>query len=48
MTTNTFWEPDLVLLDPDDEWIETVRASSPMLPAARRWQLGLTRKVKQP
>lgn len=34
-----FLEPDLVLLDPDREWIETVRASLPMLPAARRARL---------
>ncbi|MHB1090858.1 MAG: Asp-tRNA(Asn)/Glu-tRNA(Gln) amidotransferase subunit GatB, partial [Ilumatobacteraceae bacterium] len=34
-----FLEPDLVLLDPDQEWIESVRASLPMLPAARRERL---------
>jgi aspartyl-tRNA(Asn)/glutamyl-tRNA(Gln) amidotransferase subunit B len=34
-----FLEPDLVLLDPDQEWIESIRASLPMLPAARRTQL---------
>jgi aspartyl-tRNA(Asn)/glutamyl-tRNA(Gln) amidotransferase subunit B len=34
-----FLEPDLVLLDPDQEWIESIRASLPMLPAARRAQL---------
>ncbi|MEJ7720654.1 MAG: sigma factor [Ilumatobacteraceae bacterium] len=31
-----FLEPDLVVLDPDEEWIERVRASLPVLPAARR------------
>jgi aspartyl-tRNA(Asn)/glutamyl-tRNA(Gln) amidotransferase subunit B len=34
-----FLEPDLVLLDPGTEWIEQIRASLPMLPAARRAQL---------
>lgn len=34
-----FLEPDLVLLDPAREWIENVRASLPMLPAARRERL---------
>jgi aspartyl-tRNA(Asn)/glutamyl-tRNA(Gln) amidotransferase subunit B len=34
-----FLEPDLVVLDPSDEWIEEVRASLPMLPAARRRRL---------
>lgn len=34
-----FLEPDLVLLDPDREWIESVRASLPMLPLARRERL---------
>jgi len=34
-----FLEPDLVLLDPDQEWIESVRQSLPMLPAARRDRL---------
>lgn len=34
-----FLEPDLVLLDPDQEWIESVRASLPMLPAVRRGRL---------
>jgi aspartyl-tRNA(Asn)/glutamyl-tRNA(Gln) amidotransferase subunit B len=34
-----FLEPDLVLLDPDQAWIESIRASLPMLPAARRAQL---------
>ena len=34
-----FLEPDLVVLDPDAEWIEEVRASLPMLPAARRKRL---------
>ena len=28
--------PDLVLLDPDTEWVEAIRASLPALPAARR------------
>lgn len=37
-----FLEPDLVLLDPDQEWIESVRASLPMLPAARRGRLAQT------
>jgi aspartyl-tRNA(Asn)/glutamyl-tRNA(Gln) amidotransferase subunit B len=31
-----FLEPDLVLLDPDREWVESIRASLPALPAARR------------
>jgi aspartyl-tRNA(Asn)/glutamyl-tRNA(Gln) amidotransferase subunit B len=31
-----FLEPDLVVVDPDAEWIERVRASLPLLPAARR------------
>ena len=31
-----FLEPDLVLLDPEREWVESIRASLPMLPAARR------------
>ena len=31
-----FQEPDLVVVDPDPEWIERVRASLPVLPAARR------------
>jgi aspartyl-tRNA(Asn)/glutamyl-tRNA(Gln) amidotransferase subunit B len=34
-----FLEPDLVVLDPSDEWIEEVRASLPMLPVARRQRL---------
>ncbi len=34
-----FLEPDLVVLDPDAEWIDEVRASLPMLPAARRMRL---------
>ncbi|MEO5974148.1 MAG: Asp-tRNA(Asn)/Glu-tRNA(Gln) amidotransferase subunit GatB, partial [Ilumatobacteraceae bacterium] len=34
-----FLEPDLVLLDPDQEWIDSVRKSLPMLPAARRDRL---------
>jgi aspartyl-tRNA(Asn)/glutamyl-tRNA(Gln) amidotransferase subunit B len=34
-----FLEPDLVLLDPEPEWIERVRSSLPPLPAARRAQL---------
>jgi aspartyl-tRNA(Asn)/glutamyl-tRNA(Gln) amidotransferase subunit B len=36
-----FLEPDLVLLDPGTEWIEQIRASLPMLPAARRAQLAM-------
>ena len=31
-----FQEPDLVVVDPDAEWIERVRTSLPVLPAARR------------
>ncbi len=31
-----FLEPDLVLLDPETEWVESIRASLPPLPAARR------------
>ncbi len=34
-----FQEPDLVVVDPDPEWIERVRASLPVLPAARRAHL---------
>lgn len=34
-----FLEPDLVVLDPDPAWIERVRSSLPMLPAARRARL---------
>ncbi len=34
-----FLEPDLVPLEPEAEWIEQVRASLPMLPAARRARL---------
>ncbi len=34
-----FQEPDLVVVDPDCEWIERVRASLPELPAARRARL---------
>ncbi len=34
-----FLEPDLVPLVPSDEWIQRVRASLPMLPAARRARL---------
>ena len=34
-----FQEPDLVVVDPDAEWIERVRTSLPVLPAARREQL---------
>ena len=31
-----FLEPDLVVVDPDPEWIEEIRAALPVLPAARR------------
>ena len=34
-----FQEPDLVVVDPDPEWIERVRYSLPVLPAARRIRL---------
>ncbi|HYN34689.1 MAG TPA: Asp-tRNA(Asn)/Glu-tRNA(Gln) amidotransferase subunit GatB [Ilumatobacteraceae bacterium] len=34
-----FQEPDLVVVDPDPEWIERVRFSLPVLPAQRRIQL---------
>ncbi len=34
-----FPEPDLVPLDPDEAWIERVRAALPILPAARRHRL---------
>jgi aspartyl-tRNA(Asn)/glutamyl-tRNA(Gln) amidotransferase subunit B len=34
-----FLEPDLVPLVPDDEWIETIRAALPLLPAERRARL---------
>jgi aspartyl-tRNA(Asn)/glutamyl-tRNA(Gln) amidotransferase subunit B len=36
-----FLEPDLVLLDPDREWVEQIRAALPVLPAARRAALAL-------
>ena len=34
-----FLEPDLVPLDPSQEWIDAIRAALPMLPAARRARL---------
>ncbi|MEM1332598.1 MAG: Asp-tRNA(Asn)/Glu-tRNA(Gln) amidotransferase subunit GatB [Actinomycetota bacterium] len=34
-----FLEPDLVVVDPDPEWIERVRASLPVLPGERRRRL---------
>ncbi len=34
-----FREPDLVVVDPDPEWIERVRAGLPILPAQRRARL---------
>jgi aspartyl-tRNA(Asn)/glutamyl-tRNA(Gln) amidotransferase subunit B len=34
-----FLEPDLVVVDPGEEWIEQVRAALPPLPAARRARL---------
>ena len=34
-----FLEPDLVMLAPDAEWVERVRAALPVLPAARRANL---------
>jgi aspartyl-tRNA(Asn)/glutamyl-tRNA(Gln) amidotransferase subunit B len=34
-----FLEPDLVPLEPSDEWIDAVRAALPMLPGARRSRL---------
>lgn len=37
-----FPEPDLVELDPGEEWIERVRAALPMLPAQRRHRLAET------
>jgi aspartyl-tRNA(Asn)/glutamyl-tRNA(Gln) amidotransferase subunit B len=37
-----FQEPDLVVVDPDPEWIERVRANLPMLPAQRRARLAAT------
>jgi aspartyl-tRNA(Asn)/glutamyl-tRNA(Gln) amidotransferase subunit B len=37
-----FLEPDLVPLDPDPAWIESVRASLPLLPAERRRRLAET------
>ena len=36
-----FLEPDLVMLAPDAEWIERVRAALPVLPAARRTNLAV-------
>jgi aspartyl-tRNA(Asn)/glutamyl-tRNA(Gln) amidotransferase subunit B len=41
-----FQEPDLVVVDPDPEWIERVRYSLPVLPAARR--IGLADATGQP
>lgn len=40
-----FLEPDLVVLDPSQEWIDAVRAALPMLPAARRARLALATGV---
>ena len=34
-----FLEPDLVVVDPDPEWIERIRVSLPVLPAQRRTAL---------
>ena len=34
-----FQEPDLVVVDPDAEWIERVRSALPVLPAERRTRL---------
>jgi aspartyl-tRNA(Asn)/glutamyl-tRNA(Gln) amidotransferase subunit B len=34
-----FQDPDLVVVDPDPEWIERVRAALPVLPAQRRSRL---------
>jgi len=34
-----FLEPDLVPLDPDPSWVESIRSSLPMLPAERRRRL---------
>lgn len=36
-----FLEPDLVMLAPDAQWVERVRAALPMLPAARRTNLAV-------
>ena len=36
-----FLEPDLVMLAPDAEWVERVRAALPLLPAARRTNLAV-------
>jgi len=36
-----FLEPDLVMLAPDAEWVERVRAALPVLPAARRINLAI-------
>ena len=36
-----FLEPDLVMLAPDAEWVERVRAAVPVLPAARRTNLAV-------
>ena len=41
-----FPEPDLVPVDPGDEWIDAVRAALPVLPAARRAQLAAAAGVK--
>ena len=40
-----FLEPDLVVLDPSQEWIDSVRAALPMLPAARRARLATATDV---
>jgi aspartyl-tRNA(Asn)/glutamyl-tRNA(Gln) amidotransferase subunit B len=36
-----FLEPDLVMLAPDADWVERVRAALPVLPAARRTNLAV-------
>ncbi|MDP4691595.1 MAG: Asp-tRNA(Asn)/Glu-tRNA(Gln) amidotransferase subunit GatB [Ilumatobacteraceae bacterium] len=42
-----FLEPDLVMLAPDAEWVERVRAALPVLPAARRTNLAVLTGVDE-
>jgi aspartyl-tRNA(Asn)/glutamyl-tRNA(Gln) amidotransferase subunit B len=40
-----FLEPDLVVLDPSAEWIDSIRAAMPVLPAERRVRLAVAAGV---
>ena len=42
-----FLEPDLVMLAPDAEWVERVRAALPVLPAARRTNLAVLTRADE-